>query len=191
MLSTLHSLCQRCHQCPPCAACASEVAGALLLTMSLLVAGVTRLVTWVVCSPTAAVGRGRVGWVQGSQAPPLHLALLCLQLLLLQVGGPKMWVPLQLGDQGHGLHCCGYLALHSALHRLRCCCHMCCLHCCSQLIWGCWQCHHCWGPGVLYAAPAASRVSVRGAAAGGWVMGNAAAPEASGHRHHLPLQEEE
>ena len=38
--------------------------------------------------------------------------------------------------------------------------------------------HHCWGPRVLYAALAASRASVGGAATRGWIVDNTAVPKA-------------
>lgn len=43
------------------------------------------------------------------------------------------------------------------------------------------------GPEVLYAGPAGSRGTVRGATARGWVVGTIALPEGSGCRRHPPL----
>ena len=47
------------------------------------------------------------------------------------------------------------------------------------------HCHCCWGPGVLCAAPTASRAGVRG-----WVMRTTRVPQASGHGCHFPVLEE-
>ena len=41
-------------------------------------------------------------------------------------------------------------------------------------------------PRVLYVSPAAGRAGIVGAATGGWLMGSAVVPEASGHRCHPP-----
>ena len=46
------------------------------------------------------------------------------------------------------------------------------------------------GPRDLYAAPAAGRAGIGGAATGGWVTSSAVAPEASVHMFHLPPQGE-
>ena len=70
-----------------------------------------------------------------------------------------------------------------ALHELECYCPVCHLHCCSWAFLGCWY----WEPGFLYAAPAAGRASVGGAATGGWVTSSAVVPEALVHVCHLPL----
>lgn len=47
------------------------------------------------------------------------------------------------------------------------------------------------GAQVLACSPTVGRAGVGGATTRGWVSGTAVVPEASGHRCHLPLQEEE
>ena len=166
MLSTIHCLCQRDHQCCPCAAYDSEVAGALLLTVSLQL--------WVsplgyqadehLCYFSGCLGhrfshcgkgRGRVGWELGSWAPLPCVGLLGLQAPLLQAGWLKLLVLLQLvgtrvvgsavavnwvsagSPWAQALLLC---VLPVLLHPGFCSCW--CSHC-----WGCWVrwCHHhCW-----------------------------------------------
>ena len=85
-----------------------------------------------------------------------------------------------------------------ALHTLGCCSSRHHLLCCSWVFYRCWQhccqgywVHRCscccWGPRILYGAPAAGRAGVSGATTRGWVTCSAVVFEAPGHRCHLPL----